>query len=58
MATPSHIPTINLRGPAMKHMPKDINKRKPWPTFLLYEPPRTGKSYLAKIVATKANSTM
>jgi hypothetical protein len=58
MATPCHIPIVNLRGPTMKHMFEDINKWKPWPTFLLYEPPRIGKSYLTKIVATKANSTM
>ncbi|OBZ82635.1 Vacuolar protein sorting-associated protein 4 [Choanephora cucurbitarum] len=32
-------------------------QRKPWRGILLYGPPGTGKSFLAKAVATKANST-
>ena len=41
----------------IRHMLLNAGKRRPWRAFLLYGPPGTGKSYLAKAVATEADST-
>ncbi|KAF3953405.1 hypothetical protein CMV_021152 [Castanea mollissima] len=45
------------KNPKIKDAITQKWKRKPWRAFLLYGPPGTGKSYLAKAVATEADST-